>query len=262
MERSTCWSAPRPPGPHRPGGLSPAAGSGPLGLPADLLQHRAHRWRGRCRARRRTGYCTPCPPGTDTVVSTSLEAFACSVPVSGYRRIAGHGPTDAAALNEAGAAVWTRGPADLTAVRFHLIGGPLGRRQRATGFALFAQSPDGCPTAEIARKHRSGASDRGFRPAAQRHRAKRRPRRRARRRGARTAARAATGTRRRRRGVPRSRSHLRGTLPGRPARRVPGLCRPAVSRPAVGRPAERPAPVPSAAVRRCGVPGPARRPPD
>lgn len=212
MDRTTYWSAARPPGPHRPGGLSPAAGSGPLGLPADLLQHRAHRWRGRTCARRRTGYCTPYPPGTDTVVSTSLEAFACSAPVSSYRCIPGHGLT--------------------TAVRFHLIGGPLGRRQRATGFALFAQSPDGCPTAEIARKHRSGAPDRGFRPAAQRHRTKRRPRRRARRRGSRTAARTAPGTRRRRRGVPRSRSHLRGTLPGRPACRVPGLSRPAAGRPA------------------------------
>ncbi|WP_417194966.1 hypothetical protein [Streptomyces stelliscabiei] len=114
------------------------------------------------------------PAGTDTVVSTSLEAFACSAPVSSYRCIPGHGLTNAAALNEAGAAVWIRDPADLTAVRFHLIGGPLGRRQRATGFALFAQSPDGCPTAEIARGHRSGAPDRGFRPAAQRHRTKRR----------------------------------------------------------------------------------------
>ncbi|MFE3852714.1 glycosyltransferase [Streptomyces griseorubiginosus] len=105
---------------------------------------------------------------------TSLEAFACGLPVASYRCIPGHGLTNAAALDEAGAAVWIRDPADLKAVLCDLIDGPLGRRQRATGFALFAQSPDGCPTAEIARVHRSGAPGLGFRPAAQRHRTKRR----------------------------------------------------------------------------------------
>lgn len=86
---------------------------------------------------------------------TSLEAFACGLPVASYRCIPGHGLTNAAALDEAGAAVWIRDPADLKAVLCDLIDGPLGRRQRAAGFALFAQSPDGCPTAEIARVHRS-----------------------------------------------------------------------------------------------------------
>ncbi|MFJ4940774.1 glycosyltransferase [Streptomyces pseudovenezuelae] len=100
---------------------------------------------------------------------TSLEAFACGLPVASYRCIPGHGLTNAAALDEAGAAVWIRDPADLKAVLCDLIDGPLGRRQRATGFALFAQCPDTCPTAEIARVHRAGAPDRGFRPVAQRH---------------------------------------------------------------------------------------------
>ncbi|MFG2131847.1 glycosyltransferase [Streptomyces sp. NPDC048751] len=105
---------------------------------------------------------------------TSLEAFACGLPVASYRCIPGHGLTNAAALDEAGAAVWIRDPADLKAVLCELIDGPLGRRQRATGFALFAQSPDGCPTAEIARVHRSGLPDRGLRPVAHRHRTTRR----------------------------------------------------------------------------------------
>lgn len=105
---------------------------------------------------------------------TSLEAFACGLPVASYRCIPGHGLTNAAALDEAGAAAWIRDPADLKAVLCELIDGPLGRRQRATGFALFAQSPDGCPTAEIARVHRSGVTDRGFRPVADRHRTTRR----------------------------------------------------------------------------------------
>lgn len=100
---------------------------------------------------------------------TSLEAFACGLPVASYRCIPGHGLTNAAALDEAGAAVWIRDPADLKAVLSDLIDGPLGRRQRATGFALFARSPDDCPTAEIARVHRSGAPEPGFRPVAQRH---------------------------------------------------------------------------------------------
>ncbi|MFD5405799.1 glycosyltransferase [Streptomyces griseorubiginosus] len=100
---------------------------------------------------------------------TSLEAFACGLPVASYRCIPGHGLTNAAALAEAGAAVWIRDPADLKAVLCDLIDGPLGRRQRATGFALFAQSPDGCPTAEIARVHRSGVLDRDLRSVPQRH---------------------------------------------------------------------------------------------
>ncbi|MFL5994563.1 MAG: glycosyltransferase [Streptomyces sp.] len=105
---------------------------------------------------------------------TSLEAFACGLPVASYRCIPGHGLTNAAALDEAGAAVWIRDPADLKAVLCDLTDGPLGRRQRAMGFALFAQSPDGCPTAEIARVHRSGVADPGLRPVAHRHRTTRR----------------------------------------------------------------------------------------
>ena len=92
---------------------------------------------------------------------TSLEAFASGLPVASYRCIPGHGLTNAAALHETGAAVWIREPADLKQVLCNLIDGPLGRRQRATGLALFAQTPDGGPAAEIARVHRAGLPDSG-----------------------------------------------------------------------------------------------------
>ncbi|MGW2649837.1 glycosyltransferase [Streptomyces sp. NPDC001393] len=105
---------------------------------------------------------------------TSLEAFASGLPVASYRCIPGHGLTNAAALDEAGAAVWVRDPADLKAVLCDLIGGPLGEQQRATGLALFAQAPDSGPAAEIARVHRTGLCDGDQKPPLPR---RRRPRR-------------------------------------------------------------------------------------
>ncbi|MFE9449538.1 glycosyltransferase [Streptomyces sp. NPDC006739] len=105
---------------------------------------------------------------------SSLEAFATGLPVAGYRCIPGHGLTNAAALDEAGAAVWIRDPADLKTVLCDLIDGPLGERQRATGLALFATGPDGGPAAEIARVGRSGPPPLPPRPAAPRRRPARR----------------------------------------------------------------------------------------
>lgn len=87
---------------------------------------------------------------------TSLEAFAAGLPVASYRCIPGHGLTNAAALDEAGVAVWIRDPGDLKAVLHDLIDGPLRLRQRETGLSLFAGSPAEGPAAEIGRVHRSG----------------------------------------------------------------------------------------------------------
>ncbi|MEU0966045.1 glycosyltransferase [Streptomyces sp. NPDC005917] len=87
---------------------------------------------------------------------TSLEAFATGLPVASYRCIPGHGLTNAAALDEAGVAVWIRDPADLKSVLCDLTDGPLGVRQREAGLGLFAGSSDDGPAAEITRVHRSG----------------------------------------------------------------------------------------------------------
>jgi UDP-N-acetylglucosamine:LPS N-acetylglucosamine transferase len=46
---------------------------------------------------------------------TSLEAMACGVPVLTYRCLAGHGRTNADALDRAGWAPWIRDDQDLTA---------------------------------------------------------------------------------------------------------------------------------------------------
>ncbi|WP_157875902.1 glycosyltransferase [Streptacidiphilus griseoplanus] len=73
---------------------------------------------------------------------TSLEAFASGLPVASYRCLPGHGRTNAAALDEAGLAVWIREPGQLAAVLAELPDGPRGRSQRAAGRALFA-SPGG-----------------------------------------------------------------------------------------------------------------------
>ncbi|MGW3361164.1 MGDG synthase family glycosyltransferase [Streptomyces bungoensis] len=105
---------------------------------------------------------------------TSLEAFASGLPVASYRCIPGHGLTNAAALDEAGTAVWIQDPADLKAVLNDLIGGPLGNRQRATGLALFARNRDDGPAAEIARAHRSGLRDGTRNPPPPRRRTPRR----------------------------------------------------------------------------------------
>ncbi|MEU1519295.1 glycosyltransferase [Streptomyces sp. NPDC005811] len=105
---------------------------------------------------------------------TSLEAFASGLPVASYRCIPGHGLMNAAALHEAGAAVWIRNPADLKQTLNDLIDGPLGHRQRETGLALFARSPDSGPAAEIARLHHATVPDHGRKIAAQRRSALRR----------------------------------------------------------------------------------------
>ncbi|MGQ5639627.1 MULTISPECIES: glycosyltransferase [unclassified Streptomyces] len=105
---------------------------------------------------------------------TSLEAFAAGLPVASYRCIPGHGLTNAAALDEAGAAVWIREPADLKAVLHDLIDGPRGTLQRATGLALFAGAPEDGPAAEIARVHRAGPPQPVHPPAARRRPARRR----------------------------------------------------------------------------------------
>jgi UDP-N-acetylglucosamine:LPS N-acetylglucosamine transferase len=70
---------------------------------------------------------------------TSLEAFASGLPVASYRCIPGHGQTNAAALQEAGLAVWVRERADLAPALAALLDGPLGRQQRDRGLALFRQ---------------------------------------------------------------------------------------------------------------------------
>jgi UDP-N-acetylglucosamine:LPS N-acetylglucosamine transferase len=86
---------------------------------------------------------------------TSLEAFAAGLPVASYRCIPGHGPANAAALDEAGVAAWIRDPAALKEVLGDLIDGPRGLLQREAGLALFAGAEDG-PAAEITRVSRTG----------------------------------------------------------------------------------------------------------
>ncbi|MGN5377605.1 hypothetical protein ACQ4WX_07455 [Streptomyces lasalocidi] len=76
--------------------------------------------------------------------------------MASYRCIPGHGPANAAALDEAGVAVWIQDPADLKGVLGELVGGPLGQRQREAGLALFAPGPADGPAAEIARLHHPG----------------------------------------------------------------------------------------------------------
>jgi UDP-N-acetylglucosamine:LPS N-acetylglucosamine transferase len=70
---------------------------------------------------------------------TSLEAFAVGLPVISYRCIPGHGQTNAAALDQAGLALWVRTPGGLGPALTALAGGPLGDRQRAAGLALHHQ---------------------------------------------------------------------------------------------------------------------------
>jgi hypothetical protein len=101
---------------------------------------------------------------------SSLEAFATGLPVASYRCIPGHGLTNAAALEEAGTAVWIRDPARLKAVLCDLIDGPLGLSQRAAGLALFSAEPNEGPAAETARVHRAGLPPLPPRSAARRRR--------------------------------------------------------------------------------------------
>ncbi|GAA3806429.1 hypothetical protein GCM10022403_045600 [Streptomyces coacervatus] len=87
---------------------------------------------------------------------TSLEAFAAGLPVASFRCIPGHGPANAAALDEAGVAAWIQDPAQLKDVLHDLIGGPRGLLQREAGLALFAAAGRG-PADAIARACRTGA---------------------------------------------------------------------------------------------------------
>lgn len=72
---------------------------------------------------------------------SSLEAFACGLPVASYRCIPGHGLTNAAALQEAGLAAWIRDEAALATTLTQLIDGPRGEEQAATAMELFAADP-------------------------------------------------------------------------------------------------------------------------
>ncbi|MCD9877891.1 glycosyltransferase [Streptomyces guryensis] len=81
---------------------------------------------------------------------TSLEAFAAGLPVASYRCIPGHGPANAAALDEAGVAAWIQDAAELKDVLCDLIDGPRGLLQREAGLALFAAAGRG-PADAIAR---------------------------------------------------------------------------------------------------------------
>ncbi|MET8786436.1 glycosyltransferase [Streptomyces sp. NPDC004589] len=100
---------------------------------------------------------------------TSLEAFAAGLPVASYRCIPGHGLTNAAALDEAGAAVWIRNADGLKKVLCDLIDGSLGRQQRDVGLDLFAKAPGEGPAAEIARLCFSETFPQGSAPPGQHH---------------------------------------------------------------------------------------------
>ncbi|MFD3450638.1 glycosyltransferase [Streptomyces sp. NPDC058691] len=105
---------------------------------------------------------------------TSLEAFACGLPVASYRCIPGHGLTNAAALDEAGLAAWIRDPSDLAPDLADLIRGPRGDRQRTAGFALFTSNSDTGPAAAILRA--CGTASTMSLPAARTGEPQRRPR--------------------------------------------------------------------------------------
>jgi UDP-N-acetylglucosamine:LPS N-acetylglucosamine transferase len=90
---------------------------------------------------------------------TSLEAFASGLPVASYRCIPGHGQTNAAALHEAGLAVWIRHRADLAPALTGLLHGPLGRRQRDRGLALFRQGDGPAQAVAATAGRRTSASD-------------------------------------------------------------------------------------------------------
>jgi UDP-N-acetylglucosamine:LPS N-acetylglucosamine transferase len=55
---------------------------------------------------------------------TSLEAFACAVPVLSYRCLPGHGTTNAAALESAGLAAWPADPSALRTALAEALHGP------------------------------------------------------------------------------------------------------------------------------------------
>lgn len=74
---------------------------------------------------------------------TSLEAMAAGLPVATYRPIAGHGRTNAAALDQAGVSVWIRRRDGLAATLTELVRGPLGERQRAKALGMFSTASTG-----------------------------------------------------------------------------------------------------------------------
>ncbi|MFD8141613.1 UDP-N-acetylglucosamine--N-acetylglucosamine transferase [Streptomyces sp. NPDC059708] len=81
---------------------------------------------------------------------TSLEAFASALPVLSYRCIPGHGAANAAALDEAGVALWIRDAAGLPAALESLTEGGTGLRQRTSGLSLVPADPALGPAAAIA----------------------------------------------------------------------------------------------------------------
>ncbi|MEU9939008.1 glycosyltransferase [Streptomyces lavendulae] len=81
---------------------------------------------------------------------TSLEAFASGLPVVSYRCIPGHGAANAAALGEAGVALWIRDATGLPAALESLMEGRTGLRQRASGLSLVPADPALGPAATIA----------------------------------------------------------------------------------------------------------------
>ncbi|MEW2368012.1 MULTISPECIES: glycosyltransferase [Streptomyces] len=81
---------------------------------------------------------------------TSLEAFASGLPVVSYRCIPGHGAANAAALDEAGVALWIRDATGLPAALESLMEGRTGLRQRASGLSLVPADPALGPAATIA----------------------------------------------------------------------------------------------------------------
>lgn len=100
---------------------------------------------------------------------TSLEALASGLPVASYRCIPGHGQTNAAALDEAGLAVWIREAGQLAAVLTELLDGPRGQAQREAGLALHRSHPGPAETiAAAADDLTTTPSGQGRRPARRR----------------------------------------------------------------------------------------------
>ncbi|MCQ4082434.1 UDP-N-acetylglucosamine--N-acetylglucosamine transferase [Streptomyces sp. RB6PN25] len=82
---------------------------------------------------------------------SSLEAFASGLPVASYGCIPGHGRTNAAALDEAGLAVWIRTPEQLKPILTELLDGPRGHAQREAALDLFTADPAAGPVAAVLR---------------------------------------------------------------------------------------------------------------
>jgi UDP-N-acetylglucosamine:LPS N-acetylglucosamine transferase len=88
---------------------------------------------------------------------SSLEAFASGLPVASYGCIPGHGRTNAAALDEAGLAVWIRTPEQLKPVLTQLLDGSRGQAQRQAALDLFSADPASGPVAAVLRSVHGGA---------------------------------------------------------------------------------------------------------